>query len=77
MHVLMPGTWTIQQGHDLVEQLETRLGKEFENAQVLTHMEPLEDPRSYEDVLPGLPPRNGADRHPSKNTGPESVGVDV
>jgi hypothetical protein len=27
-------------------------------------MEPLEDPRSYEDSLPGLTPKNGADRLP-------------
>lgn len=70
MHVLLPGTWSIQQGHDLVERLETRLVAEFEHAQVLTHMEPIEDPRSYEDVLPGLTPRNGADRLPTQDPDP-------
>lgn len=70
MHVLMPGTWTIEQGHDLVERLETQLVAEFEHAQVLTHMEPMEDPRSYGADLPGLAPRNGADRLPSQTPTP-------
>ena len=64
MHVLLPGAWTIQQGHDLVEDVEARLTSEFDHAQVFTHMEPIEDPRSYEDALPGLAARNGADRLP-------------
>lgn len=76
MHVLLPGTWTIQQGHDLVEQLETRLVSEFDHAQVLTHMEPIDDPRSYEDVLPGLAPRNGADRRPSQDLSAETGSTD-
>lgn len=74
MHVLLPGTWTIQQGHDLVEQLETQLVAEFEHAQVLTHMEPMEDSRSYEDAQPGLAPRDGADRLPTHNLAPEPGG---
>ena len=71
MHVLLPGTWTIQQGHDLVEQLEPPLVAEFDHAEVLTHMEPMEDPRSYEEVLPGLAPRDGAGRLPTENVAPE------
>ncbi|MFZ0529252.1 MAG: cation diffusion facilitator family transporter [Propionicimonas sp.] len=74
MHALLPGAWTIQQGHDLVERLEGRLVTEFDRAQVLVHMEPIEDPRSYEESLPGLPPKNGADRPPSAEpVGPSSA----
>jgi len=65
MHVLLPGDWTIQKGHDLIEDLEGRLVAEFDHAQVFTHMEPIEDPRSYEDNQPGLAARNGADRLPA------------
>lgn len=65
MHVLLPGTWTIQHGHDLLEDIEGRLVTEFEHAQVFTHMEPIRDPRSYEEALPGLAPKNGADRPPT------------
>lgn len=67
MHVLLPGTWTIQQGHDLVERIESQVLAEFDHAQVLTHMEPMEDPRSYEDTQPGLAPRQGADRLPTQD----------
>ncbi len=62
MHVLVPGAWTIQKGHDLVEQIEARLLTEFDHAEILTHLEPIEDPRSYEDTFPGLVHRDGAER---------------
>ncbi len=54
MHVLVPGGWTVQAGHDLLERVEARLGEEFEHLEVSTHLEPLEDPRSYEDDLVGV-----------------------
>ena len=49
MHVLVPGGWTVQRGHDLLEDVETRLRAEFEHIEIDTHLEPIEDPRSYED----------------------------
>ncbi|MGV1007981.1 MAG: cation diffusion facilitator family transporter [Dermatophilaceae bacterium] len=58
MHVLVPGDWTVQRGHDLLEDVEARLRAEFEHIQVDTHLEPLEDPRSYEDGT-GAPPFTG------------------
>lgn len=60
MHVLVPGEWTVQQGHDLVETIEAKLSAEFPDAEVMTHMEPLEDPRSYEQHFPGLPTKDHA-----------------
>ena len=54
MHVLVPGDWTVQRGHDLLEQVEARLRTEFEHIEIDTHLEPIEDPRSYEDG--SLPP---------------------
>lgn len=74
MHALLPGEWTIQKGHDLVEELEQRLLAEFEHSLVLTHMEPIQDPRSYEDAQPGLTPRNGADRLPTTQPAPDLDG---
>jgi len=73
MHVLLPGAWTIQQGHDLVEDVEGRLVTEFDHAQVFTHMEPIEDPRSYEDNLPGLASKNAPDRPPTKDQPNEPI----
>ena len=54
MHVLVPGAWTVQQGHDFLEDLEGRISTQFPNAEVFTHLEPIEDPRAYEGVYPGL-----------------------
>lgn len=54
MHVLVPGDWTVQRGHDLLEDVEARLRAEFEHIEIDTHLEPIEDPRSYEDG--SLPP---------------------
>lgn len=49
MHVLVPGTWTVQQGHDVLEHVEARLRQEFDGLVIETHLEPLEDPRSYDE----------------------------
>jgi cation diffusion facilitator family transporter len=49
MHVLVPGTWTIQQGHDLVEQLEADLRATLPLVTIFTHLEPAEDPLAFAD----------------------------
>jgi cation diffusion facilitator family transporter len=48
-HVQVPGRWTVQQGHDLLETLEAGVRERLPAAVVFTHLEPLEDPRSYHD----------------------------
>jgi cation diffusion facilitator family transporter len=47
--LLVPGSWTVQRGHDLVEDITDALMAEFPDIDVLCHIEPVEDPRSYED----------------------------
>jgi cation diffusion facilitator family transporter len=49
MHVLVPGAWSVQRGHDVVEEIEERVREAVPSANVLTHLEPLEDPASYRD----------------------------
>ena len=49
MHVLVPGTWTVAEGHDLLEEVESRIRDSLPGTHVHTHLEPSEDPRSYED----------------------------
>lgn len=49
LHVLVPGAWTVQRGHDLLERLEADLRARLEGAQVFTHLEPVEDPVSWAD----------------------------
>jgi cation diffusion facilitator family transporter len=49
LHVLVPGTWTVQQGHDLCEAIELAIGRSLPSSSVFTHLEPLEDPASWAD----------------------------
>ena len=49
MHVLVPGVWTVQKGHDLCEEIEAAIAKGLPNVTVLTHLEPFEDPVSWND----------------------------
>ena len=53
MHVLVPGAWTIQKGHDLSENLEADIIAELPDAIITTHVEPLEDERSWADQTEG------------------------
>jgi cation diffusion facilitator family transporter len=50
VHVLVPGEWTVQRGHDVVEHLESELRARLPYATVFTHLEPAEDPRSFADA---------------------------
>lgn len=50
LHVLVPGEWTVQQGHDLLEAVERELRAAVPGASVFTHLEPAGDPASWRDV---------------------------
>lgn len=49
VHVLVPGDWTVGRGHELLEHIEEDIRGVLPNASVLTHLEPLDDPRSWDD----------------------------
>lgn len=49
VHVLVPGDWTVQMGHDLLERIEAAIRAVLPAATVFTHLEPLHDPLSFED----------------------------
>ena len=49
LHVLVPGDWTVQRGHSLLERIESEIRAVVPNATVLTHLESLDDPASWED----------------------------
>ena len=49
-HVLVPGHWSVQRGHDLLERLEEEVRAAVPNSTVFTHLEPIEDPVSWEDT---------------------------
>jgi cation diffusion facilitator family transporter len=58
MHVLVPGEWTVHRGHELLERIEHEILECLPNCTVLTHLEPIEDPKSFDDIdLDRKPPR--------------------
>ena len=56
LHMLVPGNWTVQQGHDWAERIEADIRKALPHAHVTTHLEPLEDPVSMIDQELDRPP---------------------
>ncbi len=50
MHVLVPGRWTVKEGHDLSEKIEQDLDEELRGGTTFfIHVEPSEDPSSFAD----------------------------
>ena len=49
MHVLVPGEWTVQRGHDLSERIERDLATVLPQSTFFIHIEPSEDPVSFAD----------------------------
>lgn len=50
VHVLVPGDWSVQRGHDLAEEVEEALREVLPASNVFTHLEPVEDPASFRDT---------------------------
>lgn len=50
VHVLVPGAWSVQRGHDLLERIEADIRAALPQASVFTHLEPIEDPVSAHDI---------------------------
>ena len=51
MHVLVPGAWTVQHGHELLERIERDIRAALPNSTVFTHLESLDDPASWADEM--------------------------
>jgi cation diffusion facilitator family transporter len=49
VHVLVPGNWTVQRGHQLLERIEDDIRRVLPDAVAFTHLESLDDPSSWED----------------------------
>jgi cation diffusion facilitator family transporter len=50
VHIQVPGEWSVQQGHTLLEEIERDLRQALWPVYVLTHLEPLDDPVSWQDI---------------------------
>ncbi|MCS7088804.1 MAG: cation diffusion facilitator family transporter [Thermoflexales bacterium] len=49
VHVLVPGHWSVREGHALLERIEADLRAAVPNATVFTHLEPLDEACAWED----------------------------
>lgn len=54
VHMLVPGGWTVQHTHDIVEEVEADLRGSVPDLDIMIHAEPAEDPRSYDDYSGGV-----------------------
>ena len=49
-HLLVPDAWTVERAHALAEEIEERIRELVPNAILLTHIEPISQPASYDDI---------------------------
>ena len=49
-HLLVPDAWTVAHAHELSEEIEERIRELVPNAILLTHIEPISQPASYDDI---------------------------
>jgi cation diffusion facilitator family transporter len=50
LHVLVPGDWSVQRGHDMLENLELEVRRAIPDSTVFTHLEPIDDPAAWKDI---------------------------
>jgi len=49
-HILVPDAWPVDRAHQLSEEIEERIRSLVPNAITLTHIEPISQPASYDDI---------------------------
>jgi divalent metal cation (Fe/Co/Zn/Cd) transporter len=50
VHLQVPGSWSVLEGHSLLEDIDREVREALTPISVFTHLEPLEDPRSWDDI---------------------------
>lgn len=48
-HLLVPGAWSVQKGHDLSEKVEGALRAVLAGLEITVHLEPIEEQSSWQD----------------------------
>jgi len=61
-HVIVPGTWTVHEGHQLLERIEADLRGKLPQVTLFTHLESKDDLSSWDDIL--LDRKDDADNIP-------------
>ena len=58
VHLLFPGDWSVARAHALSEEIEAAIRVAVPRLTIVTHLEPIEDPASYDDGdLDRAPPK--------------------
>ena len=55
VHIQVPGDWSVQRGHELLEVIEREIRQELSPVNIITHIEPVEDPVSWKDATLNRP----------------------
>ena len=50
VHVLVPGDWSVQRGHELLEEIEEAIAAAVPGLSIFTHLEPRDDPAAFRDI---------------------------
>lgn len=50
VHLLVPGDWSVRKAHNLAERVEVEVSRAIPNSNIVTHVEPVEDPISMQDA---------------------------
>ncbi len=48
-HVLVPGNWTVQHAHSMIEGIEKTIRSEVPHSTITSHIEPIKDPAAWND----------------------------
>ena len=67
LHVLVPGRWTVQRGHQLLERIEADIRHSLANVTVFTHLESLDDPASWQDTAIDRPESGAPAEKPAQS----------
>ena len=52
LHLTVPGATTVQEAHDICNQIEAAIESQLPNVHTTIHVEPEEDPSSWEGLVP-------------------------
>ena len=55
VHMLVPGRWSVRESHDRLEEIDQALLEAIPELTMSIHLEPREDPRSYDDYETEVP----------------------
>jgi len=50
VHILVPGHWSVQKGHEMVEEMDKKIRVLIPGAYLFTHLEPFNDPAAFQDM---------------------------